>query len=240
MAAHAAYGGSQARATATPDPTCVYDLYHSSWQHQILNPLSEARDWTRNLMAPGRSHDGNSRREHVFEKVGLASLCSRTRVNGLWRKILGIHYNCSSDFYFPTDYPQHSKVMWCILGGLSTPRKSEKDPLAHPSRKTGVSIGLHPVGNAQSCLPLTPGKPRSARWGGCPDCSHSPWRRPPGKDQLFPVQRRQWTRCALQWHRCPGESPHSPSLPTHGQGQQMQHLQEHWQVRVLGLLWSDL
>ena len=33
-------------ATATQDPGRVCDLYHSSWQHQILNPLSEARDQT--------------------------------------------------------------------------------------------------------------------------------------------------------------------------------------------------
>ena len=30
-------------ATATPDLSHVYDLYHSSWQCWILNPLSEAR-----------------------------------------------------------------------------------------------------------------------------------------------------------------------------------------------------
>ena len=31
-------------ATATPDPSCIFDLHHNSWQCQILNPLSEARD----------------------------------------------------------------------------------------------------------------------------------------------------------------------------------------------------
>ena len=31
-------------ATATPDPNHVYDLHHSSWQYQILNPLKKARD----------------------------------------------------------------------------------------------------------------------------------------------------------------------------------------------------
>ena len=40
-----------ATATATPDPSCVCDLYHSSRQCRI-NPLSEARDWTRNLIVP--------------------------------------------------------------------------------------------------------------------------------------------------------------------------------------------
>ena len=40
-----------ARAT-TPDPSCVFDLHHSSWQRQIVNPLSEARDRTCNLIVP--------------------------------------------------------------------------------------------------------------------------------------------------------------------------------------------
>ena len=33
-------------AIATPDPSCIYDLYHRLQQHWILNPLREARDWT--------------------------------------------------------------------------------------------------------------------------------------------------------------------------------------------------
>jgi len=39
-----------ARATATPGPSCVCDLHHSSQQYQILNPLSQARDWTHVLL----------------------------------------------------------------------------------------------------------------------------------------------------------------------------------------------
>ena len=57
-AALTAYGSSQARvksklqlsACATPtavwDPSHICDLHHSSWQHQIPDPLSEARDQT--------------------------------------------------------------------------------------------------------------------------------------------------------------------------------------------------
>ena len=45
-----------ATATATQDPSHVYDLYHSSWQRQILNPLSNARDRTWNLMVPSQIH----------------------------------------------------------------------------------------------------------------------------------------------------------------------------------------
>jgi len=43
-----------ARATATWDPSCICDLHHSSQQRQIPNPLSEARDQTRNLMVPSQ------------------------------------------------------------------------------------------------------------------------------------------------------------------------------------------
>ena len=41
---------------AMPDLSHVCDLCHSSWQCWILNPLSKARDWTCNLMAPSRIH----------------------------------------------------------------------------------------------------------------------------------------------------------------------------------------
>ena len=59
-----AYGASQARsligtvapayttATAMSDLSHICDLQHSSPQHWILNPLSEARDQTRNPMFP--------------------------------------------------------------------------------------------------------------------------------------------------------------------------------------------
>ena len=43
-----------ATAAAMQDPILVCDLHHSSRQHQILNPLSEARDPTCNLMVPIR------------------------------------------------------------------------------------------------------------------------------------------------------------------------------------------
>ena len=41
-------------ATATPDLSSVYNLHHRSWQRQILNLLSEARDRTRYLMVLSR------------------------------------------------------------------------------------------------------------------------------------------------------------------------------------------
>ena len=65
-AAPVAHGDAQARselqppvyttATATPDPSCVCDLHHSSWQRQIPDPLSEARDQTCVLMDTSGVH----------------------------------------------------------------------------------------------------------------------------------------------------------------------------------------
>ena len=63
----AAYGGSQATSnpscccrptpvTATPDPSRISDLHHSSQQRQILNPLKEARNPTHNLVVPSWIH----------------------------------------------------------------------------------------------------------------------------------------------------------------------------------------
>ena len=43
-------------ATATWNLSCVCDLHHSSWQPQILNPLSEARDRTHVLMDASQMH----------------------------------------------------------------------------------------------------------------------------------------------------------------------------------------
>ena len=65
-AAPSAYGGSQARGSVRAvaaglrqsqqhwDLNRVCDLHHSSQQCWILNPLSKARDRTRNLMAPSQ------------------------------------------------------------------------------------------------------------------------------------------------------------------------------------------
>ena len=39
-----------AAATATQDPSCVCNLHHSSWQHRIRDPMSEARDRNHTLM----------------------------------------------------------------------------------------------------------------------------------------------------------------------------------------------
>ena len=52
-AAPVAYGGSQAK---DQFGVVAAGLYHSSQQHWILNPLSEARDQTCVLMGPSQIH----------------------------------------------------------------------------------------------------------------------------------------------------------------------------------------
>ena len=52
-----------ARTTAMWDPSGVRDLHHSSQQHRLLNPLSEARDRTHILMDTIRFITAVPRRE---------------------------------------------------------------------------------------------------------------------------------------------------------------------------------
>ena len=65
-------------ATATADLSHVCDLHHSSWQCRILNPLSEARDQTLNLMVPRQ----------------IRFFCNTTGTP--WQK-----YFCTTFFFFP-------------------------------------------------------------------------------------------------------------------------------------------
>ena len=67
-AAGVAYGSSQARVESeaiaadlhhshrNARSKQVFNLHCSSWQHQILNPLTEARDQTCSLMGNSRVH----------------------------------------------------------------------------------------------------------------------------------------------------------------------------------------
>ena len=43
---------ASATATTTLDLSCICNLYHSLWQHPMLNPLSKARDRTHILTDP--------------------------------------------------------------------------------------------------------------------------------------------------------------------------------------------
>ena len=69
-------------ATAMQDPSWVCKLHHSSWPHEILNPLSEARDWTCIFMdtcwvCNPLSHEGNSPFCSYFTSVFHVSIFLR-------------------------------------------------------------------------------------------------------------------------------------------------------------------
>ena len=52
-----------ARATASQDLSSMCNLHHSSWQCQILNPLSEVRSLTHNIMVTSRIVSAAPQRE---------------------------------------------------------------------------------------------------------------------------------------------------------------------------------
>ena len=101
-AAPTAYGGSQARRShrsygcqPTPEPQqhrirAASDLHHRSRQCQIPNPLSKARDQTRNLMVPSQicfccAMMGNS--------LFVCIVCITIHVKGLHFLVLKICYH---------------------------------------------------------------------------------------------------------------------------------------------------
>ena len=71
-----------ATATAILHPSCICNLHCSLWQHQILNPLSEARDHTHilmntmsilNLLSHNRNSMGFSLQNKVTAQKSLVS-----------------------------------------------------------------------------------------------------------------------------------------------------------------------
>ena len=67
---------ANATPTAMPDLSHVHHLHHSSWQHQILNPLSEARNRTHVLMDTSQvynplSHNGNSKKNSLYSSNSI-------------------------------------------------------------------------------------------------------------------------------------------------------------------------
>ena len=88
--------------TATRDPSCICDLYHSSWQHWIPDPLSEAVEWIRMLMDTGQMfllcHNRNSSNPFwIYVLRRIHSLFGMTFyfLNGVddWKFLLFMKYN---------------------------------------------------------------------------------------------------------------------------------------------------
>ena len=71
---------ARATATAMQDPSHVCNLHHSSWECQILNPLSKVRDRTQNLMVPIRIHFycttlGTPRKPKLYKEDSGVEVC---------------------------------------------------------------------------------------------------------------------------------------------------------------------
>ena len=108
-----------ATATATPDHSYVCDLHHSSWQHWILNPLSEARARTRILMESSRvcnplSHSRNSPLYHCCKHPTFLSTMRSFLQNG-WHRHGGtpqIKNNDRTPSPFPNSHRRAALSLW--------------------------------------------------------------------------------------------------------------------------------
>ena len=76
-----------APATATRDLSQVCDLHHSPWLCQILNPLSEARDRMRKLMAPSQInfHCGTMGTTNLISLKKQVYVAKTRKTEGLFR-----------------------------------------------------------------------------------------------------------------------------------------------------------
>ena len=77
-----------ATATAMQDVSCICDLHQSLRQCWILNPMSEARDWTHIFIDISRvlnplSHNGNSFTRIIFTRPQIVQSQSHPRVKKL-------------------------------------------------------------------------------------------------------------------------------------------------------------
>ena len=113
-AALAAYGDSQARgliratyitATATRNQSRVCDLHHSSLQCQILNPLSETRNRTLNLMVPSQiCFHCAATGTPVFFFFFFGCSCSMCKIPGQWSNPCHITRKLQKYIFY--------KIMW--------------------------------------------------------------------------------------------------------------------------------
>ena len=126
-AAPVAYESSQARgrirayATAIAmwwDPTCIYDLHHSSWQLQNLNPLSGARDRTHILMDASQVCNlvSHNRKYHPLFFLVLL-LFSWLQSHRLWGHMAATPSHCLLGSSFPMVPPKGGSVTWWASDG---------------------------------------------------------------------------------------------------------------------------
>ena len=135
-------------ATATQNRSHICKLHHSSWQPWILNPLSEAREQTRNLMVPGRIVSTAPRRE-LLALLDLGMPGHRAggrRVTYSFRPTAWVHTPIP-DFVPTGPESQWAEVRRCRKGHLLA------SPLQDTSKQWPGSASSHGSGQMLSrCL----------------------------------------------------------------------------------------
>ena len=87
-------------AMAIPDPSCVFELCHSSGQRQILNPLSEARGQTHVLMDTSRVLNPPSHKNSISFFLVVAWHSNVWNIHLINPDLLMVHVLVSSSFIF--------------------------------------------------------------------------------------------------------------------------------------------
>ena len=120
------------RATATPDPSHICDLHHSSQQRWVLNPLSETRDQTCNLMVPSWIRFCCARTGTPVNFFGAWVVLSSLDVVRIWGVNFGLmredwdrarwEWICSSDCSFTVTLFEIDVYLWLVVVIIRTNR----------------------------------------------------------------------------------------------------------------------
>ena len=132
-----------------PDLSHVCDLHHSSRQCQILNLLSEARDRTRNFMAPSQTRSTVPRQELLFKLFIAFTFLLNSFLSSccLYNKCLVFLLGCSRDLFKGWSSPKfHLKITVLILCLHLVP---------HPCVLSGAG-GVHLIISSCSVVPYCP------------------------------------------------------------------------------------
>ena len=99
------------------------DLHHSSGQHRILNPLSEARDWTRNPLVSSRICFCCA----IMESPGLNFLIKLWEAHLTWQQhiltMFTYQHFYTAQFYLQNTYDLDSGTLFQILWGTTKREK---------------------------------------------------------------------------------------------------------------------
>ena len=123
-----------ATAAATWDRSHVCDLYHSSWQQWIFNPLSEARDWTHILMDTSQAHYrwATTGTSHT---MFLNLLLTYMPIHSLCEIFWAVHFS-TKNLYWISIKSKNNTSRSRVLDTVG-PRESRGPYCTHPNAKQG-------------------------------------------------------------------------------------------------------